>query len=102
MTTTMSTGPASIAEATAIPFMEPVLRRGRSYLDREFLPGDENESRLTRLLEQVGDHGLDGVVLFGAAHLPETLAYYANYTPTTFHGVLIARPGEPPVLLAGK
>lgn len=87
---------------TAMPFMEPVLRRGRSYLDRELLPGDENESRLTRLLGQVTEQGLDGVVLFGAAHLPESLVYYANYTPTTFHGALVARPGHPPVLFAGK
>lgn len=87
---------------TAMPFMEPVLRRGRSYLDRELLPGDENESRLTRLLDRAAEQGLDGVVLFGAAHLPEALVYYANYTPTTFHGALVARPGEPPVLYAGK
>lgn len=87
---------------TAMPFMEPVLRRGRSYLDRELLPGDENESRLTRLLDRAAQQGLDGVVLFGAAHLPEALVYYANYTPTTFHGALVARPGEPPVLFAGK
>jgi hypothetical protein len=87
---------------TDLPFMQPVLRRGRSYLDRAVLPGDENESRLTRLLAQLADQGLDGVVLLGAAHLPDNLVYYANYTPTTFHGVLIARTGEPPILLAGK
>ena len=85
-----------------LPFMQPVLRRGRSYLDRALLPGDENELRLTRLLAGLTERGLDGVVLFGAAHLPENLVYYANYTPTTFHGVLIARAGEPPILLAGK
>ena len=42
-----------------IPLMNPVLRRGRSYLDRELLPGDENESRLTALLAQVAERDLD-------------------------------------------
>jgi Xaa-Pro aminopeptidase len=87
---------------TDLPFMQPVLRRGRSYLDRAVLPGDENESRLTGLLARLTEQRLNGVVLFGAAHLPENLVYYANYPPTTFHGVLIARTGEPPILLAGK
>jgi hypothetical protein len=87
---------------TDIPLMNPVLRRGRSYLDRELLPGDENESRLTWLLAAATERGLAGVVVFAASHLPENLAYYANYIPTTFHGALVARPGEPPVLLAGK
>jgi hypothetical protein len=82
--------------------MQPVLRRGRSALDRALMPGDEQESRLNRLLARARDQGLDGVVLFGAAHLPENLVYYANYTPTTFHGVLIAGHGGPPTLLAGK
>jgi hypothetical protein len=85
-----------------VPLMNPVLRRGRSYLDRELLPGDENESRLTALLAEATERDLAGVVVFAAAHLPEDLVYYANYTPTTFHGALVARPGEPPVLLAGK
>ena len=87
---------------TDVPMMQPVLRRGRSTLDRTVLPGDENESRLTRLLGEATAQGLDGVVVFGAAHLPENLVYYTNYTPTTFHGVLIARPGHPPTLYAGK
>lgn len=88
--------------ATYLPMMQPVLRRGRSTLDRDLLPGDENESRLTALLSRAAEQGLDGVVVIGASHLPQDLAYYANYIPTTFHGVLIARAGHPPTLLAGK
>jgi hypothetical protein len=82
--------------------MQPVLRRGRSYLDRELLPGDENEARLQALLDQAAEQGLAGVVIFAAAHTPENLDYYANYIPTTFHGTLIARRGTPPTLIAGK
>jgi hypothetical protein len=85
-----------------LPMMQPVLRRGRSFLDREVLPGDENEKRLNALLAAAAERGLDGVVIFGAAHTPENLVYYANYTPTTFHGALVARTGQPPVLFAGK
>jgi hypothetical protein len=92
----------TLAVPPTVPLMEPVLRRGRSYLDREVLPGDENESRLGRLLETAAERDLSGVVVFGAAHLPEDLVYFANYTPTTFHGMLVARPGEPPTLFAGK
>jgi hypothetical protein len=87
---------------TALPMMQPVLRRGRSYLDRELLPGDENEARLQALLAQAAEQGLAGVVIFSAAHTPENLDYYANYIPTTFHGTLIARRGTPPTLIAGK
>lgn len=93
---------AVVSAPACVPFMQPVLRRGRSYLDRELLPGDENEKRLTDLLVAAGERDLDGVVIFGAAHTPENLGYYANYTPTTFHGALVARPGQPPVLFAGK
>jgi hypothetical protein len=99
MTATTTTG---TAVRTSVPFMEPVLRRGRSALDRGLLPGDENEARLAALLEGAAERGLDGVVLFGAAHLPENLVYYANYPPTTFHGAVVARAGEPPTLFAGK
>ncbi len=87
---------------TTLPMMQPVLRRGRSTLDRDLLPGDENEAHLTALLSLAAEQGLDGVVVIGASHLPQDLAYYANYIPTTFHGVLIARAGHPPTLLAGK
>jgi hypothetical protein len=87
---------------TALPMMQPVLRRGRSYLDRELLPGDENEARLQALLARAAEQGLAGVVIFAAAHTPENLDYYANYIPTTFHGTLIARRGTPPTLIAGK
>ena len=90
------------AAPTALPMMQPVLRRGRSYLDRELLPGDENEARLQALLAQAAEQGLAGVVIFAAAHTPENLDYYANYIPTTFHGTLIARRGTPPTLIAGK
>jgi hypothetical protein len=105
MNTTAAAEPATRSERavpTALPMMQPVLRRGRSYLDREVLPGDENEARLQSLLAQAKEQGLDGVVIFGAAHTPENLIYYANYTPTTFHGTLIARIGTPPTLIAGK
>ena len=95
-TRTDRTGPS------ALPMMQPVLRRGRSYLDRELLPGDENEARLHALLARAAERGLAGVVIFGAAHTPENLDYYANYIPTTFHGTLIARTGAPPILIAGK
>lgn len=86
----------------SIPTMQPVLRRGRSVLDRQLLPADEFERRLERLLEIASDAGLDGVVIFGNAHLPENLVYFANYMPTTFLGTIVARPGHPPVLIAGK
>src|ERR1700748_1623619 len=86
----------------SIPTMQPVLRRGRSFLNRARLPGDENEGRLTELLERAAQLDLGGVVIFGAAHLPENLVYYGNYVPTTFHGVIVARTGQPPVLIAGK
>lgn len=99
MTTTL---PAGVHAPAFLPMMEPVLRRGRSVLDRALLPGDEPEHRLHTLLARAADRGLDGVVIFGAAHLPENLVYYANYTPTTFHGALVARAGVPPVLFAGK
>jgi len=99
MTTTV---PTEVQAPTFLPTMEPVLRRGRSYLDRALLPGDEPEHRLHTLLERAGERGLDGVVIFGSAHLPENLIYYANYCPTTFHGALVARAGVPPVLFAGK
>jgi hypothetical protein len=96
MTMTTSAAPETL------PTMQPVLRRGRSFLDRDLLPGDENESRLATLLATAAEQGLDGVIIFGAAHLPENLVYYANYTPTTFHGALIARAAIPPTLIAGK
>jgi hypothetical protein len=105
MSATAPAGPATRsgrAHPSVLPMMQPVLRRGRSYLDREVLPGDENEARLQALLAQAAERGLAGVVIFGAAHTPENLVYYANYTPTTFHGTLIARAGTPPVLIAGK
>jgi hypothetical protein len=92
----------SLIAPAFVPLMQPVLRRGRSYLDRALLPGDENEQRLNALLAAAADRDLDGVVVFGAAHLPEDLVYYANYVPTTFHGALVARAGRPPVLFAGK
>lgn len=99
MTTTAG---APVAEPTFLPMMQPVLRRGRSFLDRAMMPGDESERRLHALLAAAAERGLDGVVIFGAAHLPENLGYYANYTPTTFHGALVACTGEQPVLFAGK
>lgn len=93
---------ATVAAPTYLPMMQPVLRRGRSFLDRAMMPGDENELRLQALLAAAAERGLDGVVVFGAAHLPENLGYYASYTPTTFYGALVARTGEQPVLFAGK
>ena len=99
MTTTVS---KVLQTPSFLPTMEPVLRRGRSYLDRSILPGDEPEHRLHTLLVRAEERGLDGVVVFGSAHLPENLVYYANYCPTTFHGALVARAGVPPVLFAGK
>jgi hypothetical protein len=93
---------APLSTPTFLPMMQPVLRRGRSFLDREVLPSDENERRLNTLLALAGERGLDGVVIFGAAHTPENLGYYANYIPTTFHSALVARTGEAPVLFAGK
>ncbi|GIH19760.1 hypothetical protein [Rugosimonospora africana] len=98
----MTTTDAPVAAPADLALMEPVLRRGRSFLDRAMMPGDENELRLNALLAAAAERGLDGVVIFGAAHLPENLGYYANYTPTTFHGALVARTGEQPVLFAGK
>jgi hypothetical protein len=98
----MTTTDAPVAEPTSLALMQPVLRRGRSFLDRAMMPGDENERRLNALLAAAAERELDGVVIFGAAHLPENLGYYANYTPTTFHGALVARTGEQPVLFAGK
>jgi hypothetical protein len=86
----------------AIPTMQPVLRRGRSVLDRRLLPADENEGRLDHLLARAAELDLDGVLIFGSAHVPENLVYYGNYVPTTFVGVIVARPGHPPVLIAGK
>jgi hypothetical protein len=97
-----STTSVPVSAPAVLSMMQPVLRRGRSFLDREMLPGDENEKRLNALLARAAERGLDGVVIFGAAHLPENLVYYANYTPTTFHGALVARAGESPVLFAGK
>lgn len=105
MNTTAQAEPATRpgrAVPAALPMMQPVLRRGRSYLDREVLPGDENEARLQALLARAAEQGLAGVVIFAAAHTPENLDYYANYIPTTFHGTLIARAGTPPILIAGK
>ncbi len=104
MTTSASTVPLGLSAAplTALPMMQPVLRRGRSYLDRQLLPGDENEARLTALVASASERGLDGVVIFAAAHMPENLIYYANYTPTTFHGALVASVGKAPTLFAGK
>lgn len=104
MTTTADspTTQGSVAAPTYLPMMQPVLRRGRSFLDRAMMPGDENELRVQALLAAAAERGLDGVVIFGAAHLPENLGYYANYTPTTFYGALVARTGEQPVLFAGK
>jgi hypothetical protein len=86
----------------SIPTMQPVLRRGRSVLDRQVLPADEFEGRLERLLETATAAGLDGVVIFGNAHMPENVLYFANYMPTTFIGTIVARPGHPPTLIAGK
>jgi hypothetical protein len=91
-----------VAPDTDLALMQPVLRRGRSFLDREIMPGDENEYRLNALLTAAAERGLDGAVIFGAAHRPENLGYYANYTPTTFYGAVVARTGEQPVLFAGK
>lgn len=91
-----------VSAPTALPMMQPVLRRGRSFLDRTLLPGDENEKRLNDLIASAGEQGLDGVVIFGAAHSPENLIYYANHTPTTFHSVLVAGTDGPPTLFAGK
>lgn len=82
--------------------MNPVLRRGRSALDRELLPADESEGRLERLLAAATAQGLDGVLVFGNAHMPQDLVYFANYMPTTFIGTIVARPGHPPTLIAGK
>jgi len=82
--------------------MQPVLRRGRSVLDRRVLPADEFEGRLERFLDTASAAGLDGVIIFGSAHLPENVVYFANYMPTTFIGTIVARPGHPPTLIAGK
>ena len=62
----------------------------------------ENEGRLNHLLARAAEQDLDGVLIFGSAHLPENLVYYGNYVPTTFVGVIVARPDHPPVLIAGK
>jgi hypothetical protein len=86
----------------SIPTMQPVLRRGRSVLDRQVLPADEFEGRLERLLDTASAAGLDGVVIFGNAHMPENVLYFANYMPTTFIGTIVARPGHPATLIAGK
>jgi Creatinase/Prolidase N-terminal domain len=86
----------------SIPSMQPVLRRGRSVLDRQLLPSDEFEGRLERLLDSATAAGLDGVVIFGNAHMPENLVYFANYMPTTFIGTIVARRGHPATLIAGK
>lgn len=81
--------------------MRPVLRRGRSVLDRDLLTRDEIDQRLGSFRALLEAEGLEAAVVVGTVEAYAPLTYLTAYAPMHQWATAIVHRSEPTVLLAG-
>ena len=81
--------------------MRPVLRRGRSVLERELLTRDEIDQRLAAFRALLEASGLEAAVVVGTVEAFAPLTYLTAYAPMRQWATALVHRSEPTVLLAG-
>ncbi|MBI3015853.1 MAG: aminopeptidase P family protein [Candidatus Tectomicrobia bacterium] len=73
--------------------LHPALKRGLSIWDRERLPREEFEKRLTAIRKQMTVHNTDLLLVYGDSYRYGNLAYVSHYLPKN-RGALALVPAE--------
>ncbi len=81
--------------------MRPVLRRGRSVLERELLTRDEIDQRLAAFRALLEASGVEAAVVVGTVEAFAPLTYLTAYAPMHQWATALVHRTEPTVLLAG-